>query len=70
MNCSETIYDVIIFNDNKLYIDNKLKIIYDKNKKIINTYKNYDTIGKDENEILNYFIKNNILQESHIIHKI
>ena len=64
MNCPDTIYDIVVFNGNKLYIDNKLKIIYNKDKQVINTFTNYDTIGKTEHEILDHLIKNNILQDN------
>ena len=55
-------YDVIIYKDEKLYIDFKSKIIYDKNKNIINKFENFVTIGKSENEILEFFLKNGILK--------
>ena len=59
---NELVYDVIIYKDEKLYIDFKSKIIYDKNKNIINKFENFVTIGKSENEILEFFLKNGILK--------
>jgi hypothetical protein len=59
---NEIVYDVIIYKDEKLYIDFKSKIIYDKNRKVINKFDNFETIGKSENEILEFFLKNGILK--------
>ena len=59
---NELVYDVIIYKDEKLYIDFKNKIIYDKNRNIINKFENFVTIGKSENEILEFFLKNGILK--------
>lgn len=59
---NELVYDVIIYKDEKLYIDFKSKIIYDKNRNIINKFENFVTIGKSENEILEFFLKNGILK--------
>ena len=62
---NELVYDVIIYKDEKLYIDFKSKIIYDKDKNIINKFEKFEkfeTIGKTENEILEFFLKNGILK--------
>jgi hypothetical protein len=59
---NELVYDVIVYKNEKLYIDFKSKIIYDKNKNIINKFENFVTIGKSENEILEFFLKNGILK--------